>query len=141
MGLILGIGLSWLQAWQMSQHKPLTHLQDATGTFAWRYVDLQAPYDNVFDECTSMVQATCIDKSVAFDRNKGILVGYTHPTRWAWPMEINLRVEPVTETATRVQILSRPMMGLAIAGLGANRRLADNAVGALKALHPALAEG
>jgi hypothetical protein len=138
---LISVAGAFVLAWFASHRKPLENLQLATGLFSRRYLDVNAPSNAVFDECLAALRNQARAKPIAQDRNRGILVGETKYSWTTWGCEINLRVEPLGEDATRVQVLSRPIVRINVIDFGTNRRNVDRLVDALKLRFPVLTEG
>jgi hypothetical protein len=150
-GVLPWLLISWYMAWLASQRKPLVRLEDATGLLSWRYVDLAAPCNAVFDGCLDALRSLWDIEPTAQDRAGGVIVGEI-PPMWTTDLlttgtEVNLRVECLGDSLTSVQVLCRPLIPSTednmLVDFGVNRRnlnkAADTTIDALKARFPVVA--
>ena len=134
-------GMTWMLAWMASRRRVLARPQDAKGLHGWRYLDLAAPYSVVFSGCADILRAFCKTEPTVQDFAKGLSFGETRPSIWSWGSEISLWIEPLGETYTRVQVLSRPLVPINVADFGANERNFNRVVEMLRKRFTVVAEG
>ena len=91
MGLLLGglfaAGLSGWLAWSASRRKPLGSVQDAEGLFSWRYVDVSAPRNQVFDTGVTILKILCRSQPDLQDETRGVLICETQSSWLTWGLK------------------------------------------------------
>jgi hypothetical protein len=140
-GTLYAAGMAWFLAWTASRRSVLAHPQEAKGLYRWRYVDLAAPYQAVFDACDDTLRALPRAEPTLQDPSRGFLIAETRASLLSWGSEISLWVEALGETYTRVQVLSRPVIPSNIFDFGANERNVNRVVEVLRTRFALVREG
>jgi len=116
---IIAVLFAWLQARSAAKRQPLLDFSKIQTNYAWRYVDLKAPYGDVFATCEQIARSVAKDDPegiLAIGRDSGVII-VERPIAFRTPdNEVNFRLdryfsfEPGNRyEITRVQVLSRAL--------------------------------
>ena len=140
-GTLYGAGIAWMLAWMASRRRVLSRPQEAKGLCYWRYLDLEAPCAPVFTACADALRAICKGAPILEDPARGVLISETRPNLLTWGCEVSFWIEARSQTRTRVQVLSRPVVPINVSEFGANLRIVNRAAEMLRTRFTVIAEG